>query len=75
MQDTRLQTDLLKRTSFFGEVETRSEFIKAPEEFAPERFKHCNVAGFSMELDRLDDGESPKRKNRVGVRECRTVLE
>ena len=45
-----------------GEVETLSEFIMAPEQVAPEHCEIDNVAGFSMELERVDDGESPKRQ-------------
>ena len=46
-----------------GEVETCVKFFMASEKVAPEHCKDYNVAGFSLELERLDDCQSPKRQN------------
>ena len=52
------------------EMENFSEFIMAPEEVALEHCEIDNVAGFSVEFERVDDGERHKEtKLRAGVRE------
>ena len=62
MQDARSHTDLLKRTSVWRSGD-QFEFFMAPKEVAPEHCENCNVAGFSLELERMDDGKSTKRQN------------
>ena len=42
------------------------EFIMAPEGVALEHCEIDNVAGLSLEFERVDDGESPKRQ-RIGL--------
>ena len=68
-------TQICSSEQLFGEVETRFEFIMAPEEVALEHCEIDNVAGFSMELERVNDGEMPKSSwsarivaNVIGVR-------
>ena len=41
--------------------EIRDEFFMAPKKVAPEHCKNHNVAGFSLELERVDDGKDTKR--------------
>ena len=50
----------MKKMKVPGEVETRVEFFMAPKNAAPERCKNHNVAGFSLELECLDDGQDTK---------------
>ena len=58
-------TQICSSEQVFGEMETRSEFS-----IAPEHCKIFNAAGFSVELERLDDGESPRMNgaNVIGVK-------
>ena len=46
-----------------GEMETRFEVLMAPKNVAPERCKNHNVAGFSLEFERVDDIQCRKRQN------------
>ena len=46
-----------------GEMANRVEFIMAPEEIALEHREIDNVAGFFVELERVDDGASSKRQD------------
>ena len=62
-----LHTDLLTRTSVWRSGDS-PEFSMAPKEVAPEHCKNHNVAGFSLELERVDDGKGTKRQN--GELEC-----
>ena len=47
----------------YGEVEISSEFLMASQVVEAEHCKNCNVAGFSLEFECLDDGQGPKRQN------------
>ena len=57
-----LHTDLLTRTSVWRSGDS-PEFFMAPKEVAPEHCKNRNVAGFSLELERVDDGKATKTQN------------
>ena len=46
-----------------GEVETRFEFFMTPKKAAPEHCKNQYVAGFSLEFERVNDGQGTKRQN------------
>ena len=46
-----------------GEVEIRFDFFMAPKNAAPEHCKNHNVAGFSPEFERVDDGQGTKREH------------
>ena len=54
-----------------GELANRLGFIMAPEETALQHREIDNVAGFSVELERVDDGESPKRPQTVSSSHAR----
>ena len=60
MQDTRSLKDLLKPTKY-GEVETSSEFLMAAQVLEVESCENHNVAGLSLELECLDDGQGTER--------------
>ena len=47
-----------------GETGNRFEFIMAPEEVAVDYCEIDNVAGFSVDFERVDDGESSRGQNR-----------
>ena len=53
-----------------GEMEKHFEFIMAPEEVALEHCEIDNVGSFSVEFERVDDGESSKGQNLLLECEC-----
>ena len=56
-------TQVSSSEQVLGEVANCVEFIMAPEETAPEHCKDYSVAGFSLELERVDDCQNPMRQN------------
>ena len=46
-----------------GEVETRFEVLMPPKNVASEHCRNHNVAGFSLEFERVDDSQGTKRHN------------
>ena len=55
-------TQICPSEQVFVEMETRSEFLVAPKEVAHGHCEVYNVTGFSLQLERMDDGESPREK-------------
>ena len=49
-------------------METRSEFIMAPEDVAPEHCQICNVAGFSLELETVKAHRARMVANVIAVK-------
>ena len=56
-------TQICSSKQVFGEVETSSEFFLAPKEVAPGHCEKPNVAVFSLEFERVDDGQGTKGQN------------
>ena len=73
-EDMPLHTEISSSEQVLGEMENRIGFIVTPEEVALEHCEVDNVEGFSVEFERVGDGESSKG-SRVGVREmARNVI-